>query len=100
MRFSKEEKAGLLEDWRQSGKSISVYVREKGLVRWTFDRWLKAEKETKPSFVEVAAPVMSAGIQAAPQEILIEKGEIKIHIPLCVWAQGAGVIMEGLGRAV
>jgi transposase-like protein len=100
MQYSSEEKAGLLEEWRRSGKSISAYVREKGLVRWTFTKWLKAERETKPCFVEVAAPVMLPEVQAPPQEILIEKGEIKIHVPLCVWAQGAGVIMEGLRRAL
>ena len=83
MKFSTEEKARLLEEWRRSGKSISAYVREKGLVRWTFTKWLKAERETGPCFVEVAAPVMAPWVQAAPQEILIEKGEIKIHIPLC-----------------
>ena len=31
MNYSKEEKAKLLEGWRQSGKSISAYVKEKCL---------------------------------------------------------------------
>ena len=100
MRFSTEERARLLGEWRESGKSISAYVREKGLVRWTFTKWLKAEKESKPCFVEVQAPVKVAAAHAQPQEILIEKGEIKIHIPLCVWAQGSGAVMEGLRRAL
>jgi hypothetical protein len=33
MHYSKEEKKKLLEGWRESGKSISAYVQEKGLVR-------------------------------------------------------------------
>jgi transposase-like protein len=97
MKFSTEERARLLGEWKQSGKSISAYVREKGLVRWTFTKWLKAEKESKPCFVEVGAPVMAP---AGPREILIEKGEIKIHIPLCVWAEGSGAVMEGLRGAL
>ena len=70
MQYSSEEKAGLLEEWRRSGKSISAYAREKGLVRWTFTKWLKAERETKPCFVEVAAQAA----HAPPQEIRIERG--------------------------
>ena len=30
------------------------------------------------------------------QEILVEKGEIKIHIPLSVWLECPVLIMEGL----
>ena len=72
MNYSKEEKTKLLEEWRQSGKSISAYAKEKGLVRWTFTKWLKAEREGKPGFVEVPAAV----VKAIPQEgeILVEKG--------------------------
>ena len=47
MNYSREERAKLLEGWRESGKSISAYVKEKGLVRWTFTRWLKAGKGRK-----------------------------------------------------
>ena len=100
MKFSTEERARLLEGWRESGKSISAYVRENGLVRWTFTKWLKAERESKPCFVEVEAPVMAPTIPEGPREILIEKGEIKIHIPLCVWAEGSGAVMEGLRGAL
>ena len=98
MKYSKEEKVRLLEGWRQSGKSISAYARENGLVRWTFTKWLKAERDTKPCFVEIPAGVVQTTRQV--QEILIEKGEIKIHIPLCVWAEGSGIVMEGLRRVL
>ena len=98
MKFSKEEKARLLEDWKQSGKSISAYTRENGIVRWTFTKWLKAERDTKPCFVEIPAGIVQTALHA--QEIIIEKGEIKIHIPLCVWAEGSGIVMEGLRRVL
>ena len=32
MQYSKEEKARLLAGWEESGKSISAYVKEHGLV--------------------------------------------------------------------
>ena len=94
MTFSKEEKVRLLEDWKHSGKSISAYVRENGLVRWTFTKWLKAQRDTKPCFVEVPAGAMRPAPQAL--EILIEKGDVKIHIPLAIGSNGLRSVMEGL----
>ena len=98
MTFSKEEKARLLEGWKQSGKSISAFVRENGLVRWTFAKWLKAEKDSKPCFVEIPAAAMKPPPQAP--EILIEKGDVKIHIPLAIGSSGLRAVMEGLGAAL
>jgi len=98
MHFSKEEKARILERWRQSGKSISAYVKENGLIRWTFTKWLKAEREEKPCFVEVPAQVLQPPLQMA--EIVIEKGDIKIHVPLGIGREGLRSVMEGLGALV
>ena len=94
MHYSKEEKTRLLEDWKHSGKSISAYVRENGLVRWTFTKWLKAQRDTKSCFVEVLA----AALQPAPHapEILIETGDVKIHIPLTIGSRELRSVMEGL----
>jgi len=94
MNYSKEEKTKLLEEWRQSGKSISAYVKEKGIVRWTFTKWLKAEREGKSGFVEVPAAVVKAIPQAA--EILIEKGGVKIHIPLTIGGTELRAIIDVL----
>ena len=98
MKFSVEEKARLLEGWKESGKSISSYVRENGLVRWTFTKWLKAERDAKPCFVEVK----NQGIPSAPRtsEILIEKGDLKIHIPLNLGRDELRAVMEGLGSVL
>jgi len=98
MSYSTKEKAKLLEGWRRSGKSISAYVKEKGLVRWTFTRWLKAEKDAKSGFVEVPLSVMKT-IAPIPQ-ILIEKGDVKIHIPLGIGGGELRAVMEWLGVAV
>jgi hypothetical protein len=98
MHYSKEEKATLLEGWRQSGKSIYAYVKEKGLVRWTFHKWLKAERDCKSSFVEIPAHVLKP-ILSVP-EILIEKGDVKIHIPLGIGSGELCMVMERLGVAL
>jgi hypothetical protein len=46
MKFSEEEKAMWLEDWRRSEKSAWAYAMENGLVPQTFVKWAKAETDT------------------------------------------------------
>jgi hypothetical protein len=80
-KISKEEKELWLEDWRQSGKKAWTYARENGLVPQTFVSWTKPRDEKKKTpFVEVPAHVFQPA--RLIQEVLIEKGDIKIHIPL------------------
>jgi len=80
MHYSKEEKAMWLEDWERSGKSAWSYAKENGLNPQTFTKWTKAETEAKPYLIEVPAPVIRQTLLMP--EILIEKGDMKIHIPL------------------
>ena len=97
MRYSKEEKAKLLEEWRQSGKSIQAYVKERGLVRWTFHKWLKAEKESGHRIVEVSAVLE----QPAPYAswIIIEKEGVTIRVPVAASGGALHAVMEMLGVA-
>ena len=99
MKYSKEEKAMWLEDWKQSGKKAWTYAQENGLIPQTFCSWVKRETPTTPclGFVEIPAPKKAH--TEKPQEILVEKGDIKIRIPLSVWIEYPGVILEGLQAA-
>jgi len=104
MKVSEEEKAMWLEDWRQSGKSAWAYAKANGLNPQTFVKWTKTAAETKPCFVEVPAPA-SADKPMLPEaqhepEVLIEKGEVKIHIPLISGGRELRAVIEWLGRAV
>ena len=105
MRISKTEKGMWLEDWRQSGKSSWAYAKENGLNPQTFVRWTKTEteakiqpEESKMSFVEVPTKVMTFSPQV--QEILIEKGDVKIYIPLVMGRNELRAVMEWLGSAL
>ena len=97
MHYSKEEKAKCLEDWQLSGKSISAYTRENGIVRWTFSKWLKAYRNAKQCFVEIPAPAIQ--VSSGMAQILIEKGDMKIHIPVGLSSQELRTIIEVLGAA-
>jgi transposase-like protein len=98
MKYSEEEKAMWVEDWRQSGKNAWAYAKANGLNPQTFVKWTKINAEEKACFVEVPAPVI-AGRQSEP-EILIEKGEVKIHIPLISGSRELRSVIEWLGRAI
>jgi transposase-like protein len=90
MKFSKEEKAMWLADWRGSGKSAHSYAKENGLIPWTFHKWVKEENEKESGFVEVKAE----DLPSAQSEVLIEKGDLKIHIPLGFAPEGLRMILE------
>ena len=98
MHYSKEEKAMWLEDWKQSGKSALAYAKENGLNPQTFVRWVKPKTENKACFVEVPVQVMSS-LQGA-QEILIEKGDVKIHLPLSLESRDFRTIFSALAGVV
>ncbi|MDR0442190.1 MAG: hypothetical protein LBH44_02145 [Treponema sp.] len=94
-RFSEEEKAMWLEDWRKSGKSAWTYAKENGHVPQTFAKWTKAETEPQTYFVEVPRPVIPAARQIPA--IVIERGAVKIHIPVTVSTGELRTVLEGLG---
>ena len=97
MKFSEEEKAMWLEDWRRSGKKAWTYAKENGLIPQTFVQWTKTRAEGKTCFVEVQEPVMP-GRQSEP-EILIEKGGVKIHLPLTIGGMELRTIISVLAGA-
>ena len=103
MQISSEEKAMWLEDWQKSGKSAWAYAKENGINPQTFAKWTKTATGAKPGFVEipvpVIAPVMNAQAAHAP-EVLIEKGDVKIHIPIAVGNSGLRAVIESLGAAL
>jgi len=101
MKKSKEERIMWLEDWKQSGKSAWAYAKANGLNYQTFKNWTNAE--AKQCFVEVPSnPIPARIFQSAAQmpEILIEKGEVKIRIPLMIGCCELRAVMEGLGASV
>ena len=96
MNFSTEEKAMWLEDWKRSGMSAWAYAKENGLVPQTFARWTRTENEAVPGFVEVPTGIMLE--PHYPHQIVIEKGDVKIHIPCGIGRNELQTIMTGLWR--
>jgi hypothetical protein len=93
-----------LEDWKTSGRSAWIYAKENGLNQQTFINWTKATDETKQNFVEVPAVSTANAAVVKPSmgipEILIEKGEMKIYIPIMINHNQLRAVIEGLGATL
>jgi len=98
MHYRKDEKEMWLVNWKNSGKSAWVYAKENGLNQQTFINWTKAKTEAKPYFVEVPKQIIQQPLLSP--EILIEKGDVKIHIPVTIGTGELRAVMEGLGASL
>ena len=97
MKYSEEEKAMWLEDWKRSGKKAWAYAKENELIPQTFCSWAKRGIKSKADFIEIkpkAIPTFSATV------IIIEKGDIKIHIPLSIGINELETILRSLRVAI
>lgn len=75
-----EEKKGLIAEWKMSGKSAIKFCSEKGIKPTTFYGWIKKEKKNRSSkFIEISKKPLSIKTDGI---IIIEKGDVKIHIPI------------------
>jgi transposase-like protein len=92
-KYSEEEKEMWVEDWKQSGVSIWAYAKTNGLIGTTLQNWVK--KPEKQSFVEIKPSNLEA--MQYFQEILIEKKDIRIHLPVSIKANELRAVIEGLG---
>jgi hypothetical protein len=93
-RQSEEEKAMWVEDWKQSGTSLNAYAKTNGLNPTTLKNWAR-ETEGSPEFVEVK-PQLPIAMGYIP-EILIEKGDIRIHIPVAIRREDLRTVIQSLG---
>ena len=94
MRYSDEKKAMLIEEWRNSGKSAWDYATEKGIIPQSFINWKNRKKKVEQCFVEVPAGIIPHTPHTG--EILIEKGDIKVHIPLGIDGSQLRAVFDGL----
>ena len=92
MNYSKEEKAKWLKDWKRSGKKAWTYAKENGLVPQTFCGWIKKESRKRNRFIEIHTKAI-----VPTSMIIIEKGNIKIHLPLGMSREALRTVIEELG---
>jgi transposase-like protein len=79
-RYTKEAKAGLLEDWQRSEISAAAFCRQRGINYQNFLRWRAqslrpvSRKEGLPAFVEleVTAPGSTPVAAVPPDATVVE----------------------------
>jgi hypothetical protein len=96
-RYSVKEKEKWLEEWKKSGKSARAYAKENGINPQTFSKWSK--REAPPGFVEVQQAA-GTGLMASGNEILIEKGDLRIRLPSGVSMRDVCAVVERVGGLV
>jgi hypothetical protein len=92
-KYSAEEKAKYLEGWKAGGKGAWDYAREIGVKGQTFSKWVKKEAGEKRGFVEIKPGLTVPGMGG----IVIEKGDIKISLPVGLSGKEIRCVMEGTG---
>ena len=100
MRYSEEEKAMRLDGWRQSGMSTWAYAKANGLNPQTLVKWVKGKPEHKACFVEIPTLAVQPTPCLPMPEILVEKGEVRIRIPLTIGRGEMRMVMEMLGAVL
>jgi len=77
--YSTTERKAFLQEWKESGKSVEEYCREKNIRSTTFYGWTKRQKnnnQTENQFVEVKPKQVKVKSSA----MIIKKSDLKIHI--------------------
>ena len=98
MKFSEEEKKKWLKTWRLSGKKAWAYAKENGLCPQTFVKWTKIRGGTESGLVEV--PVKTIAFNTSQKEMVIEQGDMRIHIPLSIGKEELQAVFTTLRGAV
>ena len=86
-----------VENWKSGTVSKAAYAKAAGLHPTTFYTWVRKAGKL-PGFVELPTSVLPR--TANTPEIRIEKGDIKIHIPLGLGYADLRALMEALRGAL
>jgi len=95
MKHSEEEKAMWLEDWKASGESAWSYAKKNGLNPVTFKNWTMAETGKCRDLVEIPCTITVETEEST--EIIIEKEDVKIRVPMKAGQEGMKMVIESLG---
>jgi transposase-like protein len=97
-RYSKEDKAWLVEEWEASGKSKWAFVQELGLCYQTFRKWTR-EGKGEQNFVEVGRKLEEPEAEQGERTgcaLVVEQGCIRVRLPAGITPQDLAVVVQAL----
>jgi len=93
-RYTKKEQQKHLENWEKGGLSKNAYAIASGISPRTFIGWTwQKGKTANNTFVEVDKAVIVSGTQ----DIVIEKADITIRLPLLTGLKEMQTVFMALG---
>jgi transposase-like protein len=98
-RYSEADKAWLIQEWEQSGKSKWAFAKELGLPYQTFNRWTRPPAGGQ-GFVEVSGKLEEGTAEAGERTgcaLAVERGSFRIHFPAGATARDLAVAVQALG---
>jgi transposase-like protein len=97
-RYSEADKAWLVQEWEESGKSKWAFAKDLGLPYQTFSRWTRPPEDSQ-GFVEVSGKVEEAAAEAGERTgcaLVVEHGLFRVHVPAGVRLQDLAVVVQAL----
>jgi len=91
--YTEKERIRHLKNWKNGEMSKAEYAKSAGIIPTTFYSWAKGIKEKGNSFVEVR----QENTIEENQEIVIEKGDMKIRFPLSAEIETLKVVLTAIG---
>ena len=91
--FSKAERLKHVENWESGTLSKAAYAKTAGLHPTTFYTWIRKAPTGKKEFVEIKQNAFNGG----SQNVVIEKGNITVHVPLTAGLKELQTILGALG---
>jgi transposase-like protein len=98
-RYSEADKAWLVQEWEQSGKTKWAFAKELGLPYQTFSRWTRQAAEGGHGFVEVSGKLEEEGAGQGERTgcaLVVEHGFFRVHLPAGVTARDLAVVVQAL----
>jgi hypothetical protein len=83
-----------LSSGKPAAKEHGLFAEEHGIKGQTFSQWVKKQEGRGKQFVEIR----TERIACHAGEIVVEKGDIKVRLPLGMSGKEIRAVMEGTGR--
>jgi transposase-like protein len=92
--YTEQERQEHIENWTKGGLTKASYAKSVGLKKETLYYWLKRKARNKnQSFIEIPKKVLPTNIQ----DMVIEKGNITVRVPLSVGIKELQTVLTALG---
>ena len=91
--YTERERQEHIENWKKSNLAKTAYAKSAGIFPTTFYNWVKEKtRKKKQGFVEINKRLVAR----SGQDIVIEKGDITVRIPLPTGANELQTVFSAL----